>query len=68
MPHAHASGFPPRALDYADASEGQALALRAQNTAYQALMISQHGEGQALALRARAKYHLPSFDDKRAAH
>ena len=28
MPHAHASGFPPRSLDCADAGEGQALALR----------------------------------------
>ena len=40
--------------------EGQALALRAQNTAYQVLMISQHGEGQALALRAR-KIPLTKF-------
>ena len=28
MPHAHPSGFPPRALDCADDGEGQALALR----------------------------------------
>ena len=28
MPHAHASGFPPRSLECADHGEGQALALR----------------------------------------